>query len=164
MIGRNVKRAIGTLSAILLMAQFMTAQDFFKNISQHTWIGTGELLGSTASFQMNWVPILDGQFYKLSFQHQRDESEELIFKSMGVYQPKNDGTFSGTWFDSRGLTFPLKGNFSGNTLTVLWGTRETEEGKTVYTFTEIGTVTVTDYVLKDGEFVKFGNANYVSDN
>lgn len=155
-----MRRTIGTLSAILLMAQFVSAQDFFKNISQHKWIGSGKLLGSTASFQMDWEPILDGKFYKLSFQNQREESKEFIFKSMGVYQPKNDGTFTGTWFDSRGYSFPLEGHFTENELTVHWGNPETEEGKTIYSIGKDSMISVIDYVLKEGKLVPFGNAIY----
>lgn len=155
-----MKRAIGVLSVILLMVQTVNAQSFFENISQNKWEGSGELLESAASFQMEWQAILDGKFYKLSFQNQREESKEYIFKSMGVYRPKSDGTFTGTWFDSRGYSFPLKGNFSENELTVDWGSPQTEEGKTVYSINEDGTISVMDYVLKDGNLVSFGKAIY----
>lgn len=155
-----MKRVIGVLSVILLMVQTMNAQNFFENVSQHKWKGSGELMESAASFQMEWQPILDGKFYKLSFQNQRDESKEYIFKSMRGYRHKTDGGFTGTWFDSRGYSFPLQGNFTENELAVHWGDPETEEGKTVYSINKDGTVSVIDYILKDGKLVPFGKALY----
>lgn len=155
-----MKGVIGVLSVILLMVQTMNAQSFFENVSQHKWKGSGELMESAASFKMEWQPVLDGKFYKLTFQNQRDESKEYIFKSMGVYRPKTDGTFTGTWFDSRGYSFPLEGNFTENELTVHWGDFSTEEGKTVYSINEDGTIAVMDYILKDGNLVSFGMALY----
>ena len=155
-----MKRVIGVLSVILLMVQTINAQSFFENISQHKWKGSGELLKSTASFQMDWQPILDGKFYELSFQNQRDESKEFIFKSKGIYRPGGNGTFTGTWFDSRGYSFPLEGKFTGNELSVFWGNPETEEGKTIYSIKEGGTVSVMDYILKDGNLIPFGKALY----
>ena len=109
---------------------------------------------------MDWQPILDGKFYELSFQNQRDQSKEYIFQAMGVYRPKSDGTFTGTWFDSRGYSFPLEGNYSETELTVQWGNPETEEGKTTYRINKDGTVSVIDYILKDGKLVPFGKALY----
>ena len=155
-----MKRAIGVLSVILFMVQSINAQSFFENISQYKWKGSGELMESAASFQMDWQPILDGKFYELLFQNQREESKEFIFKSKGVYRPKKDGTFTGTWFDSRGYSFPLEGNFTENELTVYWGDPATEEGKTIYSINENGTISVMDYILKDGKLLPFGNALY----
>ncbi|GAA4272894.1 hypothetical protein GCM10022258_21880 [Aquimarina gracilis] len=136
------------------------SQSFFETASKNEWEGKGELLGSTASFRMNWEPILEGKFFRLSFQNQRDQSKEYIFRAMGVYQPNSDDTFTGTWFDSGGFSFPIKGSFSENELVVYWGTPETEEGKTIYTINEGGSVSVRDYVLKDGKLIQFGKASY----
>ena len=69
------------------------------------------------------------KFYELSFQNQQDASKEYRFKSKGIYRPWENGTFTGTWFDSRGYSFPLKGKFTENELIVYWGNPETEEGK-----------------------------------
>ena len=155
-----MKRAIPTLSLILLMVQLVNAQGFFDKISKTKWEGSGELLKSTASFQMDWRPILDGKFYELSFQNQRDESKEYIFRSKGIYRPGGDGNFTGTWFDVRGYSFSLKGKFTENELTVCWGNPETEVGKTIYSIKDDGTVSVIDYILEDGKLIPFGNALY----
>lgn len=155
-----MKRKIGFLLVILLMVQYGNAQSFFENISKNGWKGSGELMGNTASFQMDWKSVLDGKFYELSFQNQRDESKDFIFKAKGFYQPKENGTFMGTWFDSRGYSFPLEGSFTENELTVVWGKPELEEGKTVYSIKSDGSVSVMDYILKDGKLVLFGDALY----
>ncbi|WP_149272969.1 hypothetical protein [Pareuzebyella sediminis] len=155
-----MKRTIRTLSLILLWVQTGNAQGFFEKISQNEWKGSGELLKRSASFQMDWRPILDGKFYELSFQNQQDASKEYRFKSKGIYRPWENGTFTGTWFDSRGYSFPLKGKFTENELIVYWGNPETEEGKTTYRIKDNGTVSVIDYILKDGKLIPFGNALY----
>ena len=155
-----MKKVIGFLSIAILSVQTINAQAFFENISQNKWSGSGELLESAASFQMEWQPVLDGKFYELSFQNQRDESKEFIFKAKGIYRARKAGTVTGTWFDSRGYSFPLEGNFTENELTVQWGSPEIEEGKTVYSINKDGTVFVIDYILRDGKLVQFGNARY----
>ncbi|UJH68630.1 hypothetical protein [Allomuricauda sp. SCSIO 65647] len=140
--------------------QTIFAQDFFGKVSGNLWEGTGELLGSEATFRMEWEQILDGKFYQLSFQNQREESKEFIFKAIGVYKKNEDNLISGTWFDSRGFSFPLKGEVSSDKLIIFWGSPELEEGKTIYTIKNDSTISVEDYILKDGELIKFGNANY----
>ncbi|MFP2994814.1 hypothetical protein ABN763_02840 [Spongiivirga sp. MCCC 1A20706] len=136
------------------------AQTFFDKVLNQKWVGSGELFGSKASFQMQWQMILDGKFWELSFQNQREQSEEFKFKAKGVYQIKDDEQLKGIWFDSRGITFPLKGNFSEDSLTIFWGTPETEEGKTIYTVNHNGLISVIDFVLKDKELVPFATASY----
>lgn len=155
-----MKRAIGAISLIILMVQLTNAQGFFINISQARWEGSGELLGSTASFRMDWRPILEGKFYELSFQNQREESRAYVFRAKGIYRPEGNGTFTGTWFDSRGYSFPLKGTFTENELTVYWGNLELEEGKTIFTIKDDGTVSVMDYILEKEKLIPFGNALY----
>ena len=144
----------------LLWVQYGNAQSFFEKIAKNAWNGSGELMGSAASFQMDWTPVLGGKFFELSFQNQRDESKDYVFKSKGLYQPNENGTFTGTWFDSRRFSFPLEGSFTENEPRVVWGTRELEEGKTVYSITSDDSVSVTDYILKDGKLVVFGKALY----
>lgn len=58
------------------------------------------------------------------------------------------------------MSFPLKGTVANNQLVVDWGTPDTEEGKSIYTINSDGTISVEDYVQKEGESVKFGTATY----
>ncbi|MEM7486090.1 MAG: hypothetical protein AAF348_12855 [Bacteroidota bacterium] len=155
-----MKHLFSFLLMTILHVQISSAQNFFDRASKHTWNGKGELLGSKASFKMQWEPILDGKFYQLTFQNQRDQSKEFVFKAKGIYQLKENNRIVGTWFDSRGFSFPLKGTISENILTIFWGTPEIEEGKTVYHITKSNTILTNDFILRDGDLQKFGNAIY----
>lgn len=150
---------------ILLYTQPIFSQNFWDAMTDSNWQGTGTLLGSEAEFSMKWTWVLDNKFLKLEFQNKRISSsgQELVLQSHAYYQPKNDSLFEGTWFDSRGVIFPVSGTLHESTFTVLWGSPETEQGKTVYTIVS-QEATVTDYFLQDENYVKFGEANYQSIN
>jgi hypothetical protein len=84
---------------------------------------------------------------------------QQVFEGHVYYEPKSDGSISGTWFDSRGVSFAVKGSFAGDTLTVLWGNPAQEQGKSVYRLLDAGTLEVTDSVLlKDGTWRQFATA------
>lgn len=157
-----MKRTALFLLIYLIGFQTVFAQSFFEKVSGHLWKGTGELLGSEATFKMEWKQVLDNKFYQLSFQNQRENSKEYIFKAIGFYKIKDNTTINGTWFDSRGYSFPLKGNLQDNKLVVYWGSPEYEEGKTIYSIQPDGRIEVQDYFLRGREFVNFGKAEYIS--
>lgn len=145
-----------------LCNQIVFSQHFWDVITTGPWKGSGTLLGSEAEFMMNWQSVLENQFLKLEFQNKRtsDNGDELILTSHAYYQIKSDSLFKGTWFDSRGITFPVRGILKDSTFTVNWGSPETEQGKTIYTLTSEAEVTVTDFFLKETTYVKFGEAIY----
>lgn len=145
-----------------LCTQVVFSQHFLDVITTGPWEGSGTLLGSEAEFKMNWQSVLEDQFLKLEFQNKRTSGSgnELILTSHAYYQQKSDSLFQGTWFDSRGITFPLRGTLKGSTFTVNWGSPETEQGKTIYTLTSDTEITVTDYFLRETTYVKFGEAVY----
>lgn len=148
--------------ALFLTAGTVVGQSFWNDMTSGSWKGSGTLMGSQANFYMKWSWELDVKFLKLEFQNKRtsDSGEELILKSHAYYQPQNDTLFEGTWFDSRGVTFPVRGILEDSIFTVDWGSPETEQGKTVYTLTANGSVQVTDYFLREENYVKFGEAAY----
>lgn len=141
--------------------QVGSSQTFFEKISTIKWKGEGQLLGSSASFVMEWTPVLDGKFYQLTFQNNREESQGYVFNAIAMYHIKEDNEVTGTWFDSRGFTFPIKGEVSEDKLIIFWGSPELEEGKTIYTMKTDSTIIVEDFILRDDGLKKFGNAKYV---
>jgi len=161
-----MKKICLLIFTLLLTAGTTLGQSFWDDMASGSWKGGGTLMGSEADFYMKWSWELDGKFLKLEFQNKRtsDSGRELIFKSHAYYQPKNDSLFKGTWFDSRGVTFPVSGVLKDSTFTVNWGTPETEQGKTVYTLISDIEVKVTDYVLRGENYVKFGEAVYQHSN
>lgn len=156
---------------VLFLTLFLTAgtafgQSFWDDMTSGSWKGTGILLGSEAEFDMKWNWELNSSFLKLEFQNKRtsDSGEELILKSHAYYQPQGDSLFEGTWFDSRGVTFPVRGVLKDSTFTVDWGSPETEQGKTIYTLASDMEIEVADYFLRDTTYVKFGEATYQNSN
>lgn len=149
------------LICFLFLGLFLTAatafsQSFWDGMTSGSWKGSGTLMGSEANFYMKWTWELDGNFLKLEFQNKRTSpsGQELVLDAHAYYQSINDSVVEGTWFDSRGVTFPVRGVLKGSTFTVTWGSPETEQGKTIYVLDSVTEIAVTDYFLRDTTFVK----------
>jgi hypothetical protein len=149
------------LSIVTIPAAFAGGnpeKDFFGWLAGD-WQGAGEVRGMASAQQMSWEPVLDGKFLRLSFDNRMSGSDgrEWRFSAQAFYRIRDDGTIAGTWFDSRGVTFPLSGSIGeDDTLTILWGTDDTERGRTSYLLTAAG-LEVTDEVLTpEGGWRTFG--------
>ena len=137
------------------------SQTFFDTATKKSWEGEGTLMGADAKFKMQWDKVLDGRFYRLKFENQRETTNgKIVFKAIGFYRVTDSVSFHGTWFDSRGISFPLKGILAENQLVVHWGTPDTEIGKTVYTVVAGGKIAVEDFIEQNGELVNFGKSIY----
>lgn len=130
-----------------------------------SWSGTGTLMGAPAEFHMQWAWVLGEQFIRLTFENRisRSDGEDFVLSAIGIYQQKDEEKFEGTWFDSRGMVLPLDATIIDSALVTLWGSPETEQGRTVYKVVSIDRIDVEDYVLKDGEWKQFGKAIYRRD-
>ncbi len=119
-------------------------------------------MGSEATFNMRWQWQLDNSFISLEFQNKRKlaNGDDVVFKASAYYKPTSDSTVEGYWFDSRGISFPLKGTISDNTLTINWGSPETEQGITTYKLTEDSRIHVIDYISKNNQRIQFGEVLY----
>ncbi|MGE0032200.1 MAG: hypothetical protein AB7T20_13875 [Steroidobacteraceae bacterium] len=139
-------------------AQESPAAGFFAQIAGD-WQGTGEVRGMASVQQMSWQPVLDGSFLRLTFDNRMTaaDGKEWRFQAHGYYRIRDDGTITGLWFDSRGVSFPLSGAVDdGGTMTIRWGTDDTERGRSSYRLTA-ETLEVTDEVLSgEGEWRVFG--------
>lgn len=157
-----MKKIFTIFFVLFIFAETAYSQSFWESVANGSWEGSGTLLGSEAEFNMNWNWVLADQFLKLEFQNKRisDSGEELILKSHAYYQPKSDSLYEGTWFDSRGVTFPVRGILKDSSFTVNWGSPETEQGKTIYTLVSDTELEVTDYFLRETTYVKFGETVY----
>lgn len=143
------------------MCNSLPAQSIIDALTSGTQNGTGTLMGSDAEFSMNWEWTLDKQFLKLTFENRRNSKsgEPIVFKANGYYKILSDSTIRGSWFDSRGISFPLKGSVSDTALTIIWGSAETEQGKTIYSVDSNG-IKVEDYFLSENNYQQFGMAFY----
>ncbi len=124
-----------------------------------SWEGKGTLMNSEANFEMKWEQVLNDQFFRLTFRN-GIPAASFSMDAQAYYKEIEDGTISGYWFDSRGISFPLEGNLSDSTLIIYWGTEEIEQGRTEYTLHDSKTIKVSDFVLRNGKFVLFGTAIY----
>lgn len=140
------------------LAHESPAAGFFAQIAGN-WEGTGEVRGMASVQQMAWQPVLDGRFLRLSFDNRMTgtDGKEWRFQAHGYYRIQDDGTITGTWFDSRGVSFPLAGGVDEDgTMTIRWGTDDTERGRSSYRL-EAETLEVTDEVPSaEGEWRTFG--------
>ena len=111
---------------------------------------------------MEWEWVLEQQFVSLTFENRIQDADgtERILKAQAFYRLIEAGRFDGTWFDSRGIVPPLEGNAEQSILTTLWGTPETEQGRTVYHFLDESRVEMEDSVLEGDQWHPFGHAIY----
>ena len=127
-----------------------------------SWEGEGKLFGRPARFSMSWSWTLGQQFVELRFENrlvQEDGTEQKVLEAVALYRVTDDGTLSGTWFDSRGQVVELNAAATADTLSTHW-TADTEEGRTTYRVIDADTVEVEDHVLGEEGWRAFGSAVY----
>jgi hypothetical protein len=101
------------------------------------WTGTGTMFGQASEAVLEVRPALGGRFMEFSYRAGR-------FEGRAFYRPAEDGSWQATWFDNRGITFPIAASLAGQTLTSDWGSAETERGRTIYRLLPDGRLEVTD--------------------
>lgn len=140
--------------------------DAFLSRLTGTWQGEGKAFGMLARLHMKWEWVLGNKFLRLSLRNEmRSANGQIqIFEGHAYYQPAGAGKYEAKWFDSRGISFPIKAHTEGDGLIVLWGSPEQEQGKSVYRIIDPGKVEVVDSSLqKDGTFKEFGRFVLVRD-
>ena len=146
--------------ALLLLvpgAVYPQSDSIFKRLNG-SWSGEGKTLEMPARLRMSWEWVLGEKFLRLSLKNEmRAASGNVqLFEGHAYYQP-SEGKCEGTWFDSRGISFPIKWTVDGQTLTGMWGATGQENGKSVYRFLADGKLEVVDSVKqKDGTWKEFG--------
>jgi hypothetical protein len=101
------------------------------------WRGTGTMFGQASEAVLEVRPALGGRFLELSYRAGR-------FEGRAFYRPVEGGRWQATWFDNRGISFPIQAVLVGQALTADWGSAETERGRTVYRLLPDGRLEVTD--------------------
>lgn len=126
------------------------------------WDGYGKLFGNEATFTMQWEWVLERQFIRLVFQNKIEREGRIAHKldAQAYYKPIGAAQLEGTWFDSRGMVLPLQGSIEHHTLTMIWGTPETEQGRTVYRLLDRNRIEVEDFVWRNDQWDQFGHALY----
>lgn len=131
----------------------------FLNRFKGSWQGDGKAFGMTARLHLNWEWVLANKFLRLNLTNtmQVPNGQAQVFEGHAYYQSIGQSKFEGKWFDSRGVSFPIKAEAVGDALIGSWGTPEQEEGKSTYRLIEPGKMEVIDSVKqKDGTWKEFG--------
>jgi len=154
-----VFKIIKIILPFLLISSIAFSQDDMADRLTGHWSGEGLLFGKPAKFVLHWEPVLDGQFYKLSFQNSTNGTE-YVFKAEAYYAITSDSTAQATWFDNRGVQQTITSTIAADQLTSIWQS-STEKGKTTYHLTSDHEMKVIDYVWKNDQWTKFGEAKYI---
>lgn len=143
---------------LFLSASTPPQNDIFVRL-HGSWSGEGKTMEMPANLRMNWEWVLSEKFLRLTLRNEMRTANGAVelFEGHAYYQ-LDKGKCEGTWFDSRGITFPIKCSVEGQSLTAAWGTTGTEIGKSTYTFLANGKLEVVDTVKqKDGSWKEFGH-------
>jgi len=136
-------------------------QDNFLKRLQGDWEGDGTAMGGAAHLRIKWEWVLDNRFLRLTLKSDMTLANGVrrAFEGQAYYRSNGVDKYVAHWFDSRGVTFPIRAQLDGNTLVASWGSAETEEGKSTYQLIDETTMEVVDSVKqKDGTFREFGRA------
>ena len=157
-----MKARIGALFFVLVFAVPALSQtDKFLSRLHGEWEGEGKAFGGAALMRIKWEWVLDNKFLRLSLRNEisAPNGAKQIFQGQAYYRSNGVDKYAAHWFDSRGISFPIKAQLEGNTLIASWGSPETEEGKSTYQLIDDSTMEVVDSVKqKDGTFSEFGRA------
>lgn len=150
--------------AVVMISGYGTAHDkLVGNLSslKGTWTADCQTFAPGARCSLQWTDGLHKNLLQVVYQVRKADGSRL-FAGEGVYR-RNDDAFAGFWSDTNGALHPLKAAFADGALTTYWGLAETEEGRTRYMLNADGSLSVTDWVKKDGNWRQFMHADYKRD-
>jgi hypothetical protein len=136
-----------------------TATALFERLAG-VWTGSGTILGQPSTVEMQWTPVLEGRFVRLTFaSHIGLPPKTQHFEGHAYYEVRSAGRVRATWFDSSGLTRPIEATVEAASLVAAWGTPETEVGETTYRLVSDRALEVVDRVRgTDGTWRTFGRS------
>jgi len=105
---------------------------------QGSWRGAGTMFGRASEARLEIRPALGGRFLELSYRAGQ-------FEGRAFYRPAGEGRWRATWFDNRGISFPIEAMAAERLLTAEWGSADTERGRTIYRLLPDGRLEVTDH-------------------
>jgi len=116
-----------------------SAASAFRARLAGNWQGTGEVNQMAADMRMTGA-----------------EGKAWHFKAQSYYRIEQDGTITGNWFESRGITLPLAGGVEQDSMTIQWGTEAIERGRSRYRLSAEGLEVTDEVFTKEGEWRTFG--------
>jgi hypothetical protein len=132
-------RALRAFAALLLLAAAPAAAQEAGALGWLTgsWRGSGTMFGRPSEAALEIRPALGGRWLELSYRAGG-------FEGRAFYRAAEEGRWRATWFDNRGVTFPIEAVAAERVLTADWGSAETERGRTVYRLLADGRLEVVD--------------------
>ena len=158
-------RAVLTLLLVLAAAP-LAAQTPQGGLDWLTgqWRGEGSMLGRPSVTRMTVAPAIGTSWVQLDYSARvtaTANAPAINFDGRGHYRPLKDSRWTGRWLDSAGSSHPLTGRITGQTFVTLWGSVDSELGRSRYVLGPDGVLTVTDAVLQaDGSWRDFATASY----
>ena len=148
-------------AVLFVLAQRPAAaqEEAFLNRFQGYWQGEGKAYGRPNHLQMNWEWVLENKFLRLTLKNAMSSAngQKQVFEGQAYYQAAGEGKYEARWFDSRGVSIPIKAHAEGNALIALWFTPDRDQGRSTYRLVEPGKLEVIDEVQqKDGTWKEFG--------
>jgi len=133
-------------------------RDTFLNRLSGVWKAQGKAFGMEANFHMQWEWVLQNRFIQLSYKIEMrgKDGQPQVFEGTAFYKPVANEKYEGTWFDSQRAIHPIQATADSTALIALWGTPETEQGKSIYRLLDDNRIEVVDAVrVKDGSWKEF---------
>ena len=135
----------GLLAPLLLLLAVPAAAQDIAPLAwlEGRWQGPGTMFGNPSEAVLDVRPSLGGRFLEFSYR-------AGAFEGRAFYRPDGNGSWRATWFDNRGISFPILAALAERTLASDWGSAETERGRTVYRLRDDGRLEVVDSVMTPG--------------
>lgn len=124
------------------VAEGRAPTDSFLTRLQGGWIGTGQLMKRDSHVELDIDQGVHPTLFNLSWRNVVAGDPRSLFEGMAVYTDLGKGELTALWWDSRGMTHPIKASILDNSMTSFWG----ESGRTVYTLLPSGELEVVDSV------------------
>lgn len=134
-----MSRAPRALAALLVLVAAPAAAQDAGALAwlEGSWRGAGTMFGRPSEAALEIRPALGGRFLELSYRAGQ-------FEGRAFYRPAGEGRWQATWFDNRGISFPIDAAAAEHVLTADWGSAATERGRTVYRLRADGRLEVSD--------------------
>ncbi|HJR72437.1 MAG TPA: hypothetical protein VJ806_02210 [Luteimonas sp.] len=146
------------VAGFLMLACGTARADIWESLAGR-WTGSGEVSGMAAKVELEFRDALGRRGRHLSFSNDMRGADGKVwpFRAEAFYLCEKSGACSGHWYDTRGMTLPLKTSSQKDRLMVEWGDESTERGRTTYRIDPDGKLRITDEVRgKDGVWKVFG--------
>ena len=154
--------------ALLLFAVPVAAQPGVKSTEldwlSGEWTGEGQIFGQPSAANLTVGPSAVRGWVQIDYSVRVTTvtaTTAAAFVGQGMYRAIGVGKWSGRWSDSNGSNHPLAGRVNGQRLVSIWGSVDTEIGRTSYQQSADGALEVIDQVLQaDGTWRQFARAVY----